>query len=119
LLDAAAGRSVEVTESAQAEYNGELARRLDDSIWAAVDESWYLTDGKITQNWPGRTIEFWRRTRRPNLDHFRLGPRERASSEHDPNDRNRLDHRDGSDDPDGSDARAVDAPVDRSIASAP
>lgn len=78
LLDAAEGRPVEVTADAQARYNREMQRRLGASIWGTVDASWYLTDGKITQNWPGRTLEFWRRTRRPRLADFGL-----ASSRHD------------------------------------
>ena len=72
LLDAADGRPVEVEAHAQAAYNREIQHRLDASIWGTVEESWYLTDGKITQNWPGRTIEFWRRTRRPRLADFGL-----------------------------------------------
>lgn len=72
LLDTADGRPVEVTAAAQARYNREMQRRLDASVWGAVDASWYLTDGKITQNWPGRTLEFWRRTRRPRLADFDL-----------------------------------------------
>ena len=72
LLDAADGRPVEVQAQAQAAYNREIQRRLEASIWGAVEESWYLTGGKITQHWPGRTIEFWRRTRRPKLADFAL-----------------------------------------------
>lgn len=72
LLDAADGRPVEVEAHAQAAYNREIQHRLDASIWGTVEESWYLTDGKITQNWPGRTMEFWRRTRRPRLADFGL-----------------------------------------------
>lgn len=73
LLDETArrgAREVEVTRAAQAAYNHELQERLARSIWSTVEESWYLTDGKITQNWPGRTFEYWRRTRRPDTSHF-------------------------------------------------
>lgn len=72
--DERGGAAVEVRPDAQERYNAEIQRRLAASIWAAVDESWYLTDGKVTQNWPGRTVEYWRRTRTPTLEHFRFDP---------------------------------------------
>lgn len=46
-------------------FNDELQERLSHTIWASGCSSWYQTaDGRITNNWPGRTAEYYRRTRR-------------------------------------------------------
>jgi len=41
--------------------------------WAADCHNWYKTDdGKITNNWSGRTTRYWWRTRKPNLDEIEI-----------------------------------------------
>ncbi|MFO0551224.1 MAG: NAD(P)/FAD-dependent oxidoreductase [Polyangiaceae bacterium] len=55
----------DVTPQAQAQYNTWLQADLQHTAWAKVDRSWYMTEsGKITNNWPRSTTEYWLRTRR-------------------------------------------------------
>ena len=59
------GGSVEVRPDAQRTFNTWLQRRLQRTVFAGGCTSWYLTaSGRNTQNWPGTTLEFRRRTRR-------------------------------------------------------
>lgn len=54
-------------------FDAEMQRRLADSIWAAGCTSWYQTaTGRITNNWPGYTSEYRRRTRRVNLADYHV-----------------------------------------------
>lgn len=40
--------------------------------WSKVN-SWYKNDtGRVAQNWPFSLLEYWQRTRRPNLDDYEL-----------------------------------------------
>ena len=61
------GGSVEVRPDVQARFNSWLQKRLARTVFAQGCRSWYLTaDGRNTQNWPGTTLDFRRRTRRLN-----------------------------------------------------
>ena len=55
-------KTVEVKSGVVEEYYDEIQTRLQNMIWAEVDDSWYKsTDGNIPNNWPGRTLEYvWR-----------------------------------------------------------
>jgi cation diffusion facilitator CzcD-associated flavoprotein CzcO len=67
------GACLEVRADAQAEYNARLQRRIHDSVWETGCTSWYKTEsGKNTNNWPGFTLEYRLRTRRPNGRHVEL-----------------------------------------------
>jgi cation diffusion facilitator CzcD-associated flavoprotein CzcO len=47
-----------------ARYRDELRTRLPRVVWDAGCTSWYKTaSGRNTNNWPGFTFEYWRRTR--------------------------------------------------------
>jgi cation diffusion facilitator CzcD-associated flavoprotein CzcO len=64
-LQGRGARTIEVTAAAQAASNARLQRALARSSWAGGCSSWYLgPSGKITQNWSGTCLEYWRRTRR-------------------------------------------------------
>lgn len=68
-------QSVEVRAEVQAAYNDELARRLADSAWVLIEDSWYLQGGKVTNNWVGRTTEYRRRTNHADLDEYLCRPK--------------------------------------------
>jgi cation diffusion facilitator CzcD-associated flavoprotein CzcO len=54
-------------------YNREIQESAGRSVWDAECQSWYKTEsGKITNNWPHFTVEYWKRTRRPDFAEFRL-----------------------------------------------
>jgi cation diffusion facilitator CzcD-associated flavoprotein CzcO len=54
--------SIEVKKETQKAYNEEIQQRLQAMAWNQLSQSWYRIDGKITNNWPGRTMEYTRRT---------------------------------------------------------
>jgi hypothetical protein len=49
-----------------------LQRRLADKAWARVGRSWYMDHGRITNNWAGRTTEYWWRTKHFDEKSYRL-----------------------------------------------
>jgi hypothetical protein len=54
----------DVMDAWDARVQQELAR----TVWAAPGRGWYKTAaGRITNNWSGSTIRYWRKTRRPDL----------------------------------------------------
>jgi cation diffusion facilitator CzcD-associated flavoprotein CzcO len=70
-LDARSARSLNVKAQVQRSYNEWVQRRLQASVWARVNKSWYKNEqGKITNNWVGRTTEYRRRTRSMNPDDY-------------------------------------------------
>lgn len=64
--------AVDVRREVQEAYNREIQQRLAESSWATVGDSWYVHDGKVTNNWPGRTTEYRRRTSHCDLADFEL-----------------------------------------------
>jgi hypothetical protein len=55
---------VDVRPDAQQEFNQEVQERLGETVWEAGCNSWYRTDsGRNTNNWPGYTFEYRKRTR--------------------------------------------------------
>ena len=66
-LDTRSASWLDVKPEVQHQYNKVVQQRLQESSWAAVDNSWYKNDrGKITNNWAGRTTEYRRRTKAVN-----------------------------------------------------
>ncbi|MCU1355146.1 MAG: NAD(P)/FAD-dependent oxidoreductase [Acidimicrobiales bacterium] len=63
--------TLEVKPEAEAASNKSLVKRLDNTVWAASCHSWYKTDsGKITNNWPGPTVQYWAATAWPRAKDF-------------------------------------------------
>jgi hypothetical protein len=49
-------------------YNRQLQEALERTAWSAGCTSWYKNSaGKITNNWPSSTVEYWWRTREPDF----------------------------------------------------
>jgi cation diffusion facilitator CzcD-associated flavoprotein CzcO len=66
---------LDVRPEVQDAFTAELARKLDKTVWATSCTSWYKTpDGGLVL-WPGFTFDYWRRTRRIDLDRYELVPR--------------------------------------------
>ncbi len=72
-LDANEAKWLDVTAQAQADYNAFLEGRMQEKIWTAVEKSWYLRDGKVTNNWVGRTSEYMRRTKHMTPEAYEFG----------------------------------------------
>ena len=57
--------SVEVRPEAQDRDDAEVQAAAAGTVWAGDCRSWYKdASGRITNNWPHFTVEYWRRTRR-------------------------------------------------------
>jgi len=68
--------SLDVRPDIQADYNAWVQTRMEKRVWVADCSSWYKNDsGKVVNNWPGSTIDYWRKCRRPDLDAFTSYPR--------------------------------------------
>lgn len=62
-------------------FNERIQRDLAGTSWAAAPESWYKDAGRITNNWPYSTFEYWRRTRALVHADYRAEPRAAAGSD--------------------------------------
>ncbi len=72
--------SMEVRQEIMNAYNREIQQDLTETVWAANCHSWYKNDsGKITNNWPHTTLDYWMRTRQPNWTEYIL---KSASAKH-------------------------------------
>ena len=56
-------KSIELDAAVMAAFNERVQRDLASSAWAAAGDSWYKDAGRVTNNWPYSTFEYWRRTR--------------------------------------------------------
>ncbi|MEM9600046.1 MAG: 4-hydroxyacetophenone monooxygenase, partial [Pseudomonadota bacterium] len=74
LMTCAQRGTVRVKPEREAAYNTDIQRRLRRTAWDRIDTSWYRDGGKVTNNWPGSSLEFRRRLNRPNLKHFEFAP---------------------------------------------
>ncbi len=74
--------SINVRPAAQAEYNADVQKRLQTTIWNTGGcQSWYIDEnGKNTTLWPGFTFAFRRQTRQFDLANFETQSLQQASS---------------------------------------
>jgi cation diffusion facilitator CzcD-associated flavoprotein CzcO len=64
-------RTLEVRQEIQDRSNAGLQARLKRTVWAKGCTSWYQTAaGRNTNNWPGYTFAFSRKTRAPKWDEY-------------------------------------------------
>lgn len=72
---AATGGWIDVRESVNRDFNEEIQRRLQGTVFTAGCPGWYTTDsGKVTQVWVGSHVEYGRRTARFDPGVCRHGP---------------------------------------------
>lgn len=58
-------KTAEVKADIVTKYYSEIQNRLKSMVWNQTPDSWYKSkSGDIPNNWPGRTLEYMRRTRR-------------------------------------------------------
>jgi len=62
-LDSRHAKWLDLKADAQKAYNEWIDERMKDMIWTSVADSWYLRQGRVTNNWVGRTTEYIKRTR--------------------------------------------------------
>lgn len=72
------GRYLDVRADAEARWDREVQHRLERSVWTRCS-SWYRNAyGRVVSNWPGRTHEYRRRTRRFDLRNYRVSDAKRS-----------------------------------------
>lgn len=72
-MKTAGQRSVEVREGVEARYNERIQRRLANMAWSKIDDSWYLSGGMVTNNWPGGCGEYRRALAKFRAHEYRFG----------------------------------------------
>ena len=66
-------KSLEVKNKVMEYYHESIQKRLKKMIWTTVEKSWYISkNGNLPNNWPGRTWEYMRKTKRVNFTDFDL-----------------------------------------------
>jgi len=64
-------RYTDLRPDVQNDFNKDIQNRMKSTIWAQGCTSWYQTaDGKNTNNWPGFTLEYRKRTRKFDLGSY-------------------------------------------------
>ncbi len=73
LLKDSGATLLDVRQDAQRAFNDTLQDKLGDTVWATGCRSWYLdADGRNRTIWPGFTVSYWWRTRRPRRADFEV-----------------------------------------------
>jgi 4-hydroxyacetophenone monooxygenase len=67
-------RAIEPTVEAHDAYNAEIDEQNLRMAWGVSSvSSWYKNaTGRTAQNWPFSLLDFWQRTRRPDLEHYEV-----------------------------------------------
>ncbi|MEK6805484.1 MAG: NAD(P)/FAD-dependent oxidoreductase [Pseudomonadota bacterium] len=65
-------RYLDVKPDVQREFNDELHQRSQKLVYGGGCNSWYITNGRNTNNWVGYMFEYGWRLRRPRLEHYTL-----------------------------------------------
>ena len=74
LIDAAQkDKAVEIDHEVEQTFNVEMQERLAKLAWSKIDASWYKDGDRVTNNWPGSSIEYKKRMKTPILSHYRVG----------------------------------------------
>ena len=63
-------KSIEVDSNAEYQFNQEMQSRLSNMAWDKIESSWYKDGGRVTNNWPGSSLEYKRRTKTLIKEHF-------------------------------------------------
>lgn len=64
-------KSLEVKKEVLEKYHDSIQQRLRKMIWTKIETSWYQSkNGDIPNNYPGRTMEYMRRTKRVDFSDF-------------------------------------------------
>jgi len=62
---------VEIDAGVEKAFNDEMQDRLANLAFSTVEDSWYLVEGRVTNNWAGRTTEYRRRVNKLDIGLYR------------------------------------------------
>ena len=67
-------QSLEVKKEVFQAFHQSIQDRLKNMIWTQIDNSWYQSaNGNLPNNWPGRTMEYIRLTKKVDFDAYEIG----------------------------------------------
>jgi len=72
LMSAAGDGEIDIKTKAENDYNTEVQSRLATLAWSKIDDSWYKTGSRVTNNWMGSSREFKKRFTTPIWDDFKI-----------------------------------------------
>jgi cation diffusion facilitator CzcD-associated flavoprotein CzcO len=67
-------RYLDVRPEAEQAFKDEIDRRSSELVYVGGCNSWYLTNGRNTNNWVGYMTEYGRRLHKPSLEAYNLVP---------------------------------------------
>ena len=67
-----AASQITVKAAAEDEFDAEMQRRLKDLAWSKVEASWYKVGDRVPNNWPGSALEYKRRNKTPDWNHYEM-----------------------------------------------
>ncbi|PHR19869.1 MAG: 4-hydroxyacetophenone monooxygenase [Sphingopyxis sp.] len=70
LIQLSGSGAIEVRKDVAEQFDKEMQARLSQTAWDRVAASWYKDGDRITNNWPGSSWEYYRRTRRVDPSHY-------------------------------------------------
>ncbi len=62
--------ALDVRPEVEAAFKRELTHRMKNTVWISGCSSWYQTPGGEVFLWPAATVDYWRRTRRIDLEDY-------------------------------------------------
>lgn len=66
-------KSISVKAEIIDEYHKNTQKRLEKMVWATVEDSWYKSEnGNIPNNYPGRTMEYMKKTKKVDFGVFEV-----------------------------------------------
>lgn len=63
--------AIDLHRHEQDRFNRRIQERMEKRVWVTDCRSWYKDDtGKVVNNWPGSTVDYWWKCRRIDLDRY-------------------------------------------------
>jgi hypothetical protein len=69
--------AIDLHRHEQDRFNRRIQKRMGKRVWVTDCQSWYKNEsGKVVNNWPGSTVDYWWKCRRIDLGRYELLARE-------------------------------------------
>jgi cation diffusion facilitator CzcD-associated flavoprotein CzcO len=67
--------AIDLHRHEQDRFNRRIQQRMNKRVWVTDCRSWYKNDsGKVVNNWPGSTVDYWWKCRRIDLERYERIP---------------------------------------------
>lgn len=71
-----------VDDKKMSTFNNKIQQAIRNSVWDSGCSSWYKTaSGKITNNWPHFTLQYWWQTRKPDFSFYHFQKVEKSTTD--------------------------------------